>query len=185
MNSRAFFSSLLSIAFAFFLLSFLAFSTASLLSLNTVLNASLELEKASMQRSIAEQNTDFLISRTIELQALEKQLSSHKLSAAIHSNLASYFARLESLEGFSFFQTEYYFPDYSRLSQSQAIPFFSFSDEFKVNVVRLGKHLSLVTASYSGGRSGKSLVFAKISPRTQELFFLVPFGYTVKKLVVS
>ena len=183
MNSKAFFTFILVIAFAFFLLFFLSASLAMQKNSGNALRLSLMLEKSSLERFVLEQNTDFLIEKTIESQALKKQLTSEQVKLAINSSLSNYF---QSNDGFSFFETEFPFlNNYSKLSTANAVPLLALSDEFKVNVVRLEKHLFLVEASYAGSISGKKLVFGAFNSADINQFFLIPFGYSVRKLVVS
>jgi len=183
MNSKAFYSFVLVLAFAFFLFSFLSNSAVLQKKLDDSLRISLALEKSSLERSMLEQNSDFLIEKTIESMALKKQLTSLEINLAVNSALLDYF---QSLRDFSFFEAEFPFlNNYSKLSTVAAVPLIALSDEFKVNVVKLGGHLFLVDVSYAGGFSGKKLVFAVFNSPDISQFFLIPFGYSVRKLVVS
>ncbi|MDO8648062.1 MAG: hypothetical protein Q7R70_06660 [Candidatus Diapherotrites archaeon] len=182
MNSKAFFTFVLVLAFAFFLLSFNSQNLKFQKNFDSALNSAIALEIASAKRSVAESNTGFLIEKTIERQVFLKQDSPMQITSAINSGLSGYFQQLR-LEGFSFYSTEFYLPGYSKLSSQFAIPFLQFSDEFKANVVKL-KELTLVEVSFTGGLSGKRLVFAKISP-ADSVYFIIPFNYSIKKAVVS
>ena len=185
MNSKGLFSFVLVFAFCFFLLAFLSFNAFSQSKLSDSFNTALMLEKSNFERSIIEQNTDFLIERTIELQALKKQVSSGQILAAINSSLTAYFQKINSSGSFSFFTAEFPFQKYSQILEIPAIPFHSFTDEFKVNAVKLEKNLYLVDAGYAGGLFGNRLVFALSNSKAEKQFFLIPFKYNIRKLVVS
>lgn len=186
MNANAFFSSILVFSFSFFLLSFLSSNTGLQNKLNSSIQSCLELEKSSFERSILEQETDIIVEKIIERQALARQLSSLEVSSAVNHSLTEYFKHSAARNNFLFFEKEFEFGNnYSKLSENPAIPFFALTDEFKANVVRLQEHLFLVEVSYAGGASGKKLVFALTGYGSQKQFFLVPFNYSVKKLVVS
>ena len=183
MNSKAFFSFILVLAFIFFLLSFLSSSSYLQKKLDGSLRLSLELDKSSFERSMIEQNTDFLIEKTIENMVLKKKVTSLEIHSAVNSILLDYF---QSVRAFSFFEADFPFlNDYAKLSTAGAVPLIALSDEFKVNVVKLGERLFLVDLSYAGGSSGKMLVFAVFNSPDINQFFLFPFSYSVRKLVVS
>ena len=182
MNSNAFFSFVLVFAFGFFLLSFNSQQLKTQSTLDSALNSALSLEISSFKRAVAENSTDFLVEKTIENKVFLHQDSSKEIVSAVNSALSEYYLSLKP-EGFSFLQKEYYFPNYSMLSEENSLPFFAFTNEFKANVVKY-RHLTLVEVFYTGGSFGKTLVFARIFP-TDSAYFLLPFNYAVRKLVVS
>jgi len=184
MNSKAFFSSIFLVAFCAFLLRLSSLSAFGASALDSSLNSAIALELSSLERFSLEQNTDFLIGQTIEQQALKKQLSPVQIIQAVNSNLSAHYSSLSS-RGTVFRKTEFEFKDYLLLSGGNSIPFSHFNGEFSANSVRLSKGLYLVEVSYSGGLSGKTLAFSGLGPELQENYFLIPFNYTIRRLVVS
>lgn len=183
-NSKAFFSCILLVAFCAFTLRLSEASFFSASVLEPSLNSAIALELACLERFSLESNTDFVVKKTIEQQALKKQLSSEQVVNAVNANLSEYYHSLSS-SGLEFRSKDFELWDYLLFSDSNSSEFQGFAQEFKANSVKLSQGLYLVEVSYTGGFFGKRIVFARLSPSLQEGYFLIPFGYSTKMLVVS
>lgn len=146
---------------------------------------SMEVEKANYVRTEVEQNSDFLIEKTIERSNSSEGFSVKK---EVENALYGYFSSVQSF--YDSPRVEFFFAN-SNPKNRNLLAFtngkkFSknFEDRFKT-IVFSEKDFKVVEVKYSGGIFKDKQLYALISSSYQKTIFLFPVGYSVKKVVVE
>jgi len=170
LNSKGLFSFLLVAVFAFIYFALIEGQQEFAEKLDETKTELLAAEKANFYRTLLEENTDFLIEKTIRDEVSKKNINPVLLKEKINGNLNSFYAEIEE-----------------NYSGTPKIKFNSVSLNEKSNVlvVGMGEGVFLVDYSFHGGVLKDSVLSAQISFPKFESFFQIPIDYSKKVIAVQ
>ncbi|MEW6294804.1 MAG: hypothetical protein AB1467_00730 [Candidatus Diapherotrites archaeon] len=168
LNSKGLFSFLLVIAFAFTYFALIEGQQEFEEKLWETKTGLLAAEKASFLRALLEENTDFLIEKTIKDEVKKKNINPLLLKEKINLNLSSFYSEIEE--------------NYSGNPEIK-FNYVSLNEKSNVLVVGMGKGVFLVDYGFHGGVLKDSMPSAQISFPEFESFFQIPVDYSKKVIV--
>lgn len=185
MNSKGFFSLLLLFAFVILLARVqedINFQKQEILKAKAVM---LQAEKANYLKTELEQNTDFIIEKTIERELKNGKSNPAELQARIVASLELFFKQMENeREGLTFYHSSS-FLGFKKIGKGKKEKFSGFGDWFKTIIVNVKENAFLVEFEFTGGILKDNLVFAMLESKNQKQAFAIPTGYKIVKLVVK
>jgi len=150
----------------------------------------MEIERASFIRFQIEENTDSIVTETIEREIQFGNRSGNTVNQKILMELEKYFGALEKENGLGV-EIEFYNIPTNQLSknftpttkpQERSL---ELNEKSETLVVSVKEHIYLTTFQFTGGLMRNNAVLGVISCGESEQYFLLLPGYTVIKEVVT
>lgn len=146
-------------------------------------SAMIELEALSLERTIIENNADFLAGKAVEETVLVTE-NPEAIRIAVEEKLSAYFSRIEA-EGIAEIKTAKEFSrDYSGIFAGNKGKFLGMGNSFRAIVAGISPKAFAVEIEFVGNNEKDSVVLAEIKKGNSGAEFFLPIGYR-KRMVFA
>ncbi len=170
MNSKGIFSFIIVIGFSALLLELISANSENNAKFRETKNSLIEAEKLNTQRTIIEENIDYLIKQKLEEQ-LKKTNSGKTIKAEINKTLLQYFQETEK-ENTKNPKIEFL------TKKGEKISFEYLQGISKADVQDFEQIKIYGLYTITGGISAREKIMGKITGENAELYFELPIGHT-------